>query len=354
MHIGDRPVGPGYAPFVIAEMSGNHNGSLERALRIVDAAAEAGASAVKLQTFTADSMTLDVDSPGFVIEEPDSLWYGRRLHDLYAEAATPWEWHPEIMRHASDRGIVCFSSPFDVDAVAFLEGLGSPCFKIASLENNDHRLIEAVAATGKPVIISTGASTLQEVDEAVCIARGSGCKDLVLLKCTSGYPAPAEDANLRAIPMLRERYGCEVGFSDHTHGIGAAIAAVSLGATVIEKHVTDNRDFRGVDAAFSLEPEELAMLVDEADRGRRALGAPDLSPTESESGTRQRRRSLYVIQNIRKGEPFTDRNVRSIRPGSGLHPRHLREVIGAIAAQDLAAGTPLSWEVVEGARRWST
>lgn len=344
LRIGTTAVGLEHRPFVIAELSGNHGGSLERALRIVHAAADAGASAVKLQTFTPDSMTLDLDRPDFTITEPSSLWYGRRLYDLYAEAATPWEWHRTILDHAAELGLVAFSSPFDVEAVRFLESLDVPCYKIASLENNDNRLIEAVARTGKPVIISTGASTLEEVDEAVEVARGAGCRELILLKCTSGYPTPPQDANLLAVPMMRARYGCEIGLSDHSAGIGVAVAAVALGASVVEKHVIDSRASGGVDAAFSLEPDELAALVTETGRAQQARGEAVLAPTSSEEGTRSRRRSLYVTANIRAGERFHDDNVRSVRPSRGLHPRHLEEVLGSTATTDLDAGTALRWD----------
>ncbi len=348
MRIGDRDVGAGAPPFVIAEMSGNHNGSFERALRIVDAAADAGASAVKLQTYTADTMTLDSDQPGFVIEEPTSLWYGRRLYDLYEQAHTPWEWHEPLMQHARERGLLCFSSPFDASAVGFLEGLDVPCYKIASLENVDHPLIRTVATTGKPMIISTGASTLEEVDEAVQVARDAGCDDLVVLRCTSGYPAPADEANLRAIPMLRERYGCEIGLSDHSLGIGVALAAVALGATVIEKHLVDDRDAGGVDAEFSMEPAELARLVEEAERARRSLGTASFKPSASEAGARTRRRSLYITQDLKAGDELTAQNLRSIRPGFGLHPKYQDGLFGRRVLRDVRAGTPADWTLVEG------
>jgi pseudaminic acid synthase len=346
MRIGGIEVGLGQSPFVIAEMSGNHNGSFERALRIVDAAAAAGATALKLQTYTADTMTLDSNRPGFVIEEPTSLWYGRKLYDLYGEAHTPWEWHPPIMQRARELGLLCFSSPFDASAVAFLEELDVPCYKIASLENVDHPLIQTVAATGKPMIISTGASTLQEVDEAVEVARDAGCHALVVLRCISGYPAPPDDANLRAIPMLRQRYGCEVGLSDHSLGIGVAIAAVALGATVIEKHLVEDRAAGGIDAAFSMEPDELARLIEEADRARRSLGTPNFVPAASEAGARTRRRSLYITEDLEAGDELTVHNLRSIRPGFGLHPKHHDELIGQRVVRALSAGTPADWALI--------
>lgn len=346
MEIGGIPVGIEHPPFVIAEMSGNHGGSLERALAIVDAAARSGATAIKLQTFTADSMTLDTNAPGFVIEDPGSLWFGRRLYDLYNEAATPYDWVPVIMQRAADNGLLCFSSPFDVEAVEFLDGLGVPCFKIASLENNDHELITAAAGTGKPVIISTGASTLEEIDEAVEVARSAGCRELVLLKCTSSYPAEPDEIDLRAIPMLRERFGCEVGFSDHTTGIGVAIASVALGATVIEKHLTDDRAAGGVDAAFSVEPEDLLHLVTECDRARKSLGVGQVAVRPSEVNTRTRRRSLFLVRDVTKGQVLSKEDIKSLRPSLGLHPAALDNVMGLVATQSAAAGTPLSWELV--------
>lgn len=343
MQIGGIPVGRERPVFVIAELSGNHGGSLERALAIVDAAAHSGATAIKLQTFTADSMTLDSEAPGFRIEDPKSLWFGRTLYDLYAEAATPYEWVPVIMRRAEERGLLCFSSPFDVDAVEFLDALDVPCFKIASLENNDFALISAAASTGKPLIISTGASTLEEIDEAVEVARQAGCRDLVLLKCTSSYPADPGDIDLRVIPMLRERYGCEVGYSDHTMGIGAAIAAVALGATVIEKHLTDDRASGGVDAAFSMEPNALNSLVTACDEARRALGEPVLRVAESELGARSRKRSLFVAVDVPAGSRIEPSHIRSARPANGLHPRHLPDVLRSRAVTDLEQATPLMW-----------
>jgi pseudaminic acid synthase len=346
LQIGGVPVGADHPTFVIAEMSGNHGGSLARALSIVDAASSSGATAIKLQTYTADSMTLDTDAPGFVIEDPASLWFGRRLFDLYQEAATPYEWVPAIMERAADQGILCFSSPFDVNAVEFLDGLGVPCFKIASLENNDHALISAAASTGKPLIISTGASTLEEIDEAVDVARSAGCTELVLLKCTSSYPAEPDDIDLRAIPMLRERYGCEVGFSDHTRGIGVAVAAVAVGATVIEKHLTDDRAAGGVDAAFSMEPEEMRSLITECERARRALGLPQVRVSPSEASTRTRRRSLFVVRDLSAGAVLTDREVRSLRPNLGLPPSALRSVLGRSVAYDTEAGTPIAWSLL--------
>lgn len=343
MQIGGIPIGQEHPVFVIAELSGNHGGSLERALTIVDAAARSGATAIKLQTFTADSMTIASDAPEFRIENPESLWFGRTLYDLYAEAATPYEWVPVIMRRAAERGLLCFSSPFDVHAVEFLDALDVPCFKIASLENNDFALIEAAASTRKPLLISTGASTTDEVDEAVEVARAAGCRDLALLKCTSSYPANPSDIDLRAIPMLRERYGCEVGFSDHTMGIGVSTAAVALGATIVEKHLIGDRASGGVDAAFSAEPEEMLALVRACNEALRALGSNELRITVAEEGARSRKRSLYVAVDVAAGSQMAPEHVRSGRPDIGLHPRHLKQVLQSRAAVDLARDTPLTW-----------
>jgi N-acetylneuraminate synthase len=346
IQIGHHQVGAEHPPFIIAEMSGNHDGSLETALQIVDMAAAAGAHALKLQTYTADTMTLDVDRPEFLIDDPKSIWYGRRLYELYEEAHTPWDWHPPIMERARDRGIACFSAPFDATAVDFLEDLDVPCYKIASFENIDIPLIRNVAATGKPVIISTGIATFEEVDEAVEAARSAGCHDLVLLKCTSAYPASPDDINLRTIEALRDRYQCEVGLSDHTLGLGTSLAAVALGATVIEKHVTMRRADGGVDSSFSLEPDELASLVVESDRARRSIGGVHLGPTERELGALRRRRSLYFAEDIAAGETITAQNLRSIRPGLGLAPKYYDELLGRTAAADITRGTPAAWDLV--------
>jgi pseudaminic acid synthase len=347
MRIGDVEVGEGHPPFVIAEMSGNHAGSLERALAIVDAAADAGAHAVKLQTYTADTMTLDLADGEFVIRDPRSLWHGRTLHDLYEEAHTPWEWHRPIMDRAADRGISCFSSPFDDTAVDFLDELDVPCFKIASFECVDLPLIRRAAATGRPLIVSTGIATLDEIEEAVEAAREAGCDQLLLLKCTSSYPASPDDSNLRTIPDLRARFGCEVGLSDHTLGIGAAIAAVAVGASAIEKHVMLRREDGGVDAAFSLEPEELAALVAESDRAARALGRVRYGPTEGEATAVHHRRSLYVAEDLEAGDELTPDNLRRVRPGLGLPPKHQPQLFGRRVVTAVRRGTPMSWDLVE-------
>jgi N-acetylneuraminate synthase len=339
--IAGRPIGPEHPPFVIAEMSGNHNQSLERALAIVESAAEAGAHALKLQTYTADTMTLDVRGGSFEITDPSSPWAGRNLHDLYQQAHTPWEWHAPIMERARDLGLICFSTPFDETAVDFLLDLDVPAFKIASFENNHLPLIEKAAATGRPLIISTGMASLEELDDAVRTAREVGCEQLVLLKCTSSYPASPQHSNLRTIPHLRELFGCEVGLSDHTLGVGAAVAAVALGASVVEKHFTLSRTEGGVDAAFSLEPAELAALVAEAERAWQALGSVSYGPTEAEQNSLVFRRSIYVAKDIAAGEAFTRENLTIVRPGDGAPPRLFQSLLTKTSNKDRKAGTAL-------------
>ncbi|TFW13549.1 pseudaminic acid synthase [Brevundimonas intermedia] len=334
------------SPFIIAEMSGNHNGSLEQALKIVDAAADAGADAIKLQTYTADTMTLNIAQGEFVINDPKSLWKGRALYDLYAEAHTPWEWHAPIMQRARERSIFCFSSPFDSTAVDLLESLDVPCYKIASFECIDLSLIKRVAATGKPMIISTGMATIQEIAEAVDTARTGGCPHVVVLKCTSNYPAPPEHSNLLTIPHMAQLLGCEVGLSDHTMGIGVPVAACALGATVIEKHFVLNRADGGVDAAFSAEPDELASLVQEAHRARQALGQVKYGPTDVEVNARNRRRSLYIAQDMQAGDVLTKDNLRSIRPGLGLPPKYLEVLIGRRISKSAKRGDRMSWDLI--------
>ncbi len=342
--IAQRPIGRDTAPFVIAEMSGNHNQSLERALAIVDAAAEAGAHALKIQTYTADTMTLDSDAGEFVISDPNSLWAGKSLHKLYDEAHTPWEWHQPIFERARQRGLIPFSTPFDESAVDFLETLDVPCYKIASFEMTDLPLVRKVATTGKPMIISTGMANVAEIDETVRTAREAGCRDLVLLKCTSTYPATPLNTNLLTIPSLHAWSGCEVGLSDHTMGIGAAVAAVALGATVIEKHFTLSRADGGVDSAFSLEPAELRSLVIETERAWQAMGCVSYGASADEKKSLQFRRSLYAVKNIKAGELFTAENIRAIRPGLGLPPKHLDHLLGKTARHDLSRGTPITWD----------
>lgn len=333
-------------PFIIAEMSGNHNQSLNRALAIVDAAAKAGAHAIKLQTYTADTMTLDLAEREFFIDDPKSLWKGNSLYSLYEKAHTPWEWHAPIFEHARRLGLMAFSSPFDETAVDFLESLDVPCYKIASFENTDIPLIRKVAATGKPMIISTGMATIAEMDETVRTVRAGGCEDLVLLKCTSTYPATPENSNLLTIPHMRELFNCEVGLSDHTMGIGVAIAAVAMGASVIEKHLTLDRFDGGVDSAFSLEPNELAQLVVETERAWQALGKTTYGPTKDEEKAVMRRRSVYIVQDLKAGEMLTKNNLRCIRPGHGLAPRHYESLLGKTVKCDVKKGTPVQWNML--------
>jgi pseudaminic acid synthase len=341
IEIAGRPIGVDHPPFVIAEMSGYHNQSLERALAIVEAAAQAGAHAIKLQTYTADTMTLNVRGGSFEITDPDSLWAGQNLHDLYQQAHTPWEWHGPIMERARELGLICFSSPFDETAVDFLEDLGAPAYKIASFENNHLPLIEKVASTGKPLIISTGMASLGELDDAVRTARNAGCTQLVLLKCTSTYPASPENTNIRTIPHLRDLFGCEVGLRDHTMGVGVAVAAVALGASVVEKHFTLARADGGVDSAFSLEPDELASLVSETERAWQALGQVRYGPTEAEQNSLVFRRSIYAAADIAEGERFTAANIRIVRPGHGAPPALFDELLGRSARRSFNRGEPL-------------
>jgi pseudaminic acid synthase len=347
MKIAQREIGRSFRPYIIAEMSGNHNQSLERALAIVDAAARSGADAIKLQTYTAETMTLDVSAPGFVVDDPSSTWAGRQLFDLYREAHTPWDWHRPIMDRAAAHGMDCFSTPFDETAVDFLQDLGVPAFKIASFENTDLQLIRKVAATGKPMMISTGTANLAEIDEAIRAAREVGCRDLVLLKCTSTYPASPENSNVLTIPHLRAMHGCEVGLSDHTMGVGAAIAAVAHGATVIEKHFTLRRADGGVDSTFSLEPEEFATLVVESERAWQSLGCVCYGPTAAEQKALQFRRSIFVVEDIRAGEVLTRRNMRCVRPGLGLPPKFFDMLLGRRVNADLKKGTPIDWSLLD-------
>ena len=342
IEIAGRPIGIDHPPFVIAEMSGNHNQSLERALAIVEAAAQAGAHAIKLQTYTAETMTLNVRGGSFEISDPDSLWAGKNLHDLYKKAYTPWEWHGPIMERARELGLICFSSPFDETAVDFLEDLGVPAYKIASFENNHLPLIEKAALTGKPLIISTGMASLSDLEQAVNTALEAGCNQLVLLKCTSTYPATPSNTNIRTIPHLRSLFNTEVGLSDHTMGVGVSVASVAMGATVIEKHFTLARADGGVDSAFSLEPAELNSLVIETERAWQALGEVSYGPTEAERSSLQFRRSIYVAVDIAEGELFTSENLRVVRPGYGASPHLYHQLLGRQARRAYTAGTPLS------------
>jgi N-acetylneuraminate synthase len=344
--IGNCEIGSQHAPFVIAEMSGNHNQSLERALDIVEAAAKTGAHALKIQTYTPDTMTIDLDEREFHISDPASLWSGTSLYKLYGEAYTPWEWHKPIFDRARELGIIVFSTPFDDTAVDFLESLAVPCYKIASFENTDLPLIRRVAATGKPLIVSTGMATVAELDDTVRAAREAGCADLILLKCTSTYPATAANTNILTIPHLRELFGCEVGLSDHTMGVGVSVASVALGATVVEKHFTLNRADGGVDSAFSMEPAEMAQLVVETERAWQALGQVSYGPTEAEKKSLQYRRSLYVVQDIKAGDVLTYENMRPIRPGLGLPPKYMDQMLGKTVKQDVMRGTALGWDLL--------
>jgi pseudaminic acid synthase len=347
LRLGERFVGRGHAPFVIAEMSGNHNQSLERALAIVEAAAKSGAHGLKIQTYTPDTMTLDLDEREFFITDKNSLWAGTSLYKLYGEAYTPWDWHKPIFDHAKKLGMIPFSTPFDGSAVDFLESLDVPCYKIASFENTDLPLIRRVAATGKPIIMSTGMATIAELDESVRAAREAGCRHLVLLKCTSTYPATAENTNITTIPHMRDLFDCEVGLSDHTMGVGVSVASVALGATVIEKHFTLSRADGGVDSTFSLEPSEMAQLVVETERAWQALGRPSYGPTQAELKSLQYRRSLYVVEDIPAGGALTSSNVRAIRPGLGLATKHLDIVLGRRVNKAVVRGTALGWELIK-------
>jgi N-acetylneuraminate synthase len=346
MKIGSFQIGQNHPPFVIAEMSGNHNQSLERALEIVEAAARTGAHALKIQTYTADTITLDVKDGDFVISDKKSLWKGRSLYDLYKEAHTPWEWHEPIMRRAKELGLICFSTPFDDTSVDFLESLEVPAYKIASFENIDLPLIEKVAGTGKPMIVSTGMASLAELEELVGTIRGAGCDQFVLLRCTSTYPATPENSNVLTIPHMRELFQCEIGLSDHTMGVGVSVAAVAQGATVIEKHFTVNRADGGVDSAFSLEPEEMTQLVVETERAWQSLGQVKYGPTEAEKPSLKFRRSLYIAEDMKAGDALSPTNFRSVRPGMGLPPKHYSSLMGREVVRDVKKGTPLSWDLI--------
>ncbi|WP_209124820.1 pseudaminic acid synthase [Alkalihalobacillus sp. BA299] len=339
-----QKVGQNYKPFIIAEMSGNHCQSLKRALAIVEAAAKAGANALKIQTYTTDTMTLNIENPEFKIKDSNSLWRDHTLYQLYQQAYTPWEWHKPIFERAKELGMIPFSTPFDETAVDFLEELHVSMYKIASFENIDLPLIKKVSSTGKPLIISTGMATVSEIDEAVCTAREAGCRDLVLLKCTSTYPATPNNSNILTIPHMEKLFHCQIGLSDHTMGVGVAVASVALGATVIEKHLTLSRADGGVDAEFSLEPYEMKLLVEESKRAWESLGVVHYGPTEAEKSSIKFRRSIYVSQNIKKGHPFTKENIKVIRPGFGLEPKYYEMILGKTAKKDLKRGTSLSWD----------
>ncbi len=345
MRIGGTEIGFGQRTYVIAEMSANHGGDLGRARALVAAAADAGADAIKVQTFSADTITIDSDRPEFQIAA-GTVWDGQTLHALYRQAAMPWEWQRELKVLAEGKGMAFFSSPFDASAVSFLESLHVPAYKIASAEIVDLGLIRRVATTGRPMIISTGMATFEEIEEAVAAARDAGAEEIALLKCTSAYPAPPEEVNLRTIPHMAETFGTPVGLSDHTTGIAVPVAAVALGAVIVEKHVTLSRADPGPDSGFSLEPREFADMVNQIRVAERALGEVSYTPTAREVDSRSLRRSLFVVEDMHAGDVFTHSNVRSIRPGHGLHTRHLSEVLGRRAARNLARGTPLAWDLI--------
>jgi len=346
--IGNRLIGKNQVPFIIAEMSGNHNQDINRALELVKAAADAGAHALKLQTYTADTITMNHRGGLFDINDKNSLWYGKNLYELYQEAHTPWEWHKEIFDYAKSLGMLAFSSPFDETAVDFLESLDVPAYKIASFESNHFPLLKKVAQTGKPILISSGTSKLNELYESVQYLKECGAKDIIVFKCTSTYPATPENTNLNTIPVFQSIFeDCIIGLSDHTMGIGASVAAVALGARVIEKHFTLRRSDGGVDSAFSLEPQELKSLVKETETAFLAMGGVQMDTQKVEKKSRQFKRSIYISKDIKEGELLTDENLKIIRPGDGLDPKFLEEVLGRKAAKDLVKGTPLSWHIVK-------
>lgn len=346
MCLGDWQLGRD-APFIIAELSGNHSQNLDTALAMVDAAADAGADAIKLQTYTASSMTLDVNQPDFVIQEQDSLWAGESLYKLYEKAATPYDWHPILFQRAKERGILAFSSPFDEHAVHFLADLDVPCFKIASFELTDLPLIRCAAAYKKPMIMSTGMASLAEIEAAVQTARDAGCRDIILLKCTSTYPASASNTNLNTIPHMQQAFQCPVGLSDHTQGIGAAVASVALGAQVIEKHFVLDRTAGGVDAEFSIEPAELRALVRDSKIAWQALGGVVYGGTQAEDKAKQYRRSIYVSKDVAAGEVLSPDNIKIVRPAFGLAPKHWDDVLGKVARKALPKGTALTWSDID-------
>ena len=347
MIIGNYIISKKNKPFIIAEMSGNHNRSLDRALKIVEAAAGSGAHMLKLQTYTADTLTINSENNDFFIDDPKSLWKGKSLYDLYKEAYTPWEWHEKIIKKANELGMLCFSTPFDETAVDFLEKLNVPAYKIASFENVHLPLIKKVAQTGKPIIISTGLATKSEIEEAVQALKIGGCNQFALLKCTSAYPASPENSNILTIPDLRNNFNCEVGLSDHTKGIGVALAAISHGATIIEKHFTLDRNDGGVDSSFSIEPKEMKVLVKESISTWQSLGKVSYGPTESEKGGMKFRRSIYIVEDMDSGEKLTKEKIRIIRPGKGLAPKYYDELLGRRVNQNLKKGTALTWSMLK-------
>ena len=344
--VADRIISTNSEPFIIAEMSGNHGGSLDKALKLVDAAATTGADAIKIQTFTADSMTLNLNQDEFVISDPKSLWAGRSLYELYEQASTPYDWHQPIFERAKKLGLIAFSSPFDLDAVDFLESLNAPLYKIASFENSHHPLLARVAQTGKPVILSTGTATIEEIFESLAVLRNNGCDQIVILKCTSSYPADPADINLATLAHLQNVMDCYVGLSDHTLGIGVPIAAIALGARVIEKHFKLEGDTQSVDAAFSLDPQEFAQMVTQSRDAFKSVGHQTYKTEASNYSQRKYRRSVYVSNDIAKGEEFTRENIQIIRPGLGLEPKYYNIILGKFALRDLKKGTPVDWNVI--------
>ncbi len=350
IEIDGRKVGQSYEPLIVAEMSGNHNQSLDKALEIVEVAAASGAQAIKLQTYTADTLTIDVKDGDFYLDNPQSLWHGMSMYELYQQAYTPWEWHEDIFRRARELGMICFSSPFDETAVDFLEELDCPCYKIGSTENVEVNLLRKVAMTGKPVIISTGMATVADLGEMVSIVRGGGCSDLILLKCTAAYPANPVDANILTIPHMQRLLGCQIGLSDHTMGIGVAIASIAMGATVIEKHFTLSREEGGVDSVFSMEPNEFSSLVVESKIAWQALGEIHYGTVDSEDSSLARR-SLYVVKDMEVGDILTRENLRSIRPGYGLPVKYLELLLGMAVTDRIKRGTRMSWDFVKGTRK---
>lgn len=332
--------------FIIAELSGNHQQDINRAKQIIKAAKEVGADAVKLQTYTADTITLDCDNEYFQIKN-NTIWDGRTFYDLYKEAFTPWEWHQELIEYARNIGIICFSTPFDISAVDFLENFDLPYYKIASFEINDIQLIEYIASKGKPIIMSTGVATLSEIEEAIVACRRQGNEQITLLKCTSAYPTPLEEVNLLTIPDMAERFKVDVGLSDHTLGKAVAVASVALGAVVVEKHLTLSRSEGGVDAAFSMEPEEFKAMVEEIREVEKALGKATYDLTQKQVDSTKFKRSLFVVEDIKKGECFTEKNIRSVRPSDGLSTKYFSDIIGRTACEDIKRGTPLRWEVIK-------
>lgn len=346
MKIGSVNIGKSHKPFIIAEMSGNHNQSLDRALEIVKAAAETGVHAMKLQTYTAETITLDNKTGEFFIEDEENLWKGKSLYELYKEAYTPWEWHEPIIKYANELGLICFSTPFDETAVDFLEGLNVPAYKIASFENTHLPLIKKVASTGKPMIISTGMASITELDETVQTIRDAGCEQFILLKCTSSYPAIPKDSNILTIPHMRELFDCEVGLSDHTMGVGASVTAVAHGATVIEKHFTLRRSDGGVDSQFSMEPEEMKQLVIESERAWQSLGNISYGLTESEKKSIVFRRSIYIAEDVKKGDILNRKNLRVVRPGFGIEPKYYEMLLNSKVNRHLKKGTAFQWKFI--------